>query len=156
MRTLSDNGLAMLQHFESLHDGDPTTPQLEPKKDCRGIPTLGWGSIYDCVGKRVTMETPAITRDEADELLRRDTLRAASAVARLITVPLTQGQADALIDFVYNLGSGTLMGSTLRAALNRGEYEAVPAQLRRFVYAGGVKFKGLERRREAEVASWLN
>jgi lysozyme len=104
----------------------------------------------------VTMETAAITHEDADGLLKRDTSRAASAVARLVVVPLAEGQADALIDFVYNLGSGVLMSSALRAALNRGEYEAVPAQLRRFVYAGGVKYKGLVRRREAEVASWLN
>lgn len=146
----------MLQHFECLHDGDPSTPILEPMKDCRGIPTLGWGSIYDARGARVTMETPAISRGEADALLVRDTTRAAIAVAKLITVPLTEGQADALIDFTYNLGSGVLLASTLRSCLNRGEYEMVPDQLRRFVYAGGVKYRGLVRRREAEVASWLN
>jgi lysozyme len=153
---MSEKGIKMLQHFECLHDGDPGTPLLQPVKDCRGIPTLGWGSIFDANGKRVTMETPAITEEEADDLLKRDLLRAAASVEKLITVPLTQWQTDALIDFVYNLGSGTLLSSRLRALLNDGQYDEVPAQIRRFVYAGGVKFKGLVRRREAEVALWLN
>ena len=43
-----------------------------------------------------------------------------------------------------------------RALLNDGQYDEVPAQIRRFVYAGGVKFKGLVRRREAEATMWMN
>lgn len=154
MRRMSSSGLEMLKHFESLHDGDKRTPMLEPQLDCRGIPTLGWGAIYDTAGNRVTLQTPAISHDEADALLARDTDRAAMAVGKLISVPLEDGQFDALVDFVYNIGSGRLQASTLRQVINRGEYDLAPEQFGKWVYSGGVKFAGLVRRRAAECDAW--
>lgn len=151
---MSQNGLDLIKHFEGLHDGDKKTPQLEPQLDCRGIPTLGWGAIYDAAGQRVTMQTPAIDMAEADALLARDTDRAAVAVAKLITTPLKDGQFDALVDFVYNLGSGRLMASTLRQVVNRGEVDLAPPELMKWVYGGGVKLPGLVKRRAAECELW--
>ena len=72
------------------------------------------------------------------------------AVLRLIKVPLTDGQFDALVSFTFNLGSGALQRSTLRRKVNREEHEEVPAEFMRWVWAGGRKLKGLVRRREAE------
>lgn len=47
-----------------------------------------------------------ITEAEAEELLRRDVQAAENAVLRLIDVPLTDGQFDALVSFTFNLGAG--------------------------------------------------
>ena len=47
----------------------------------------------------------------------------------LVTVPLKQGQYDALADWVFNLGEGRLQMSTLLKVLNAGSYGSVPAQL---------------------------
>ena len=58
----------------------------------------------------------------------------------------------AIVSFVFNLGAGSLQRSTLRRKVNRREHEAVPAEFRRWVWAGGRKLKGLMRRREAEAA----
>jgi lysozyme len=69
----------------------------------------------------------------------------------LITVPLTDGQVDALVSFTYNLGGGALQRSTLRRKINRKEHAEVPEQFMRWVWADGRKLKGLIRRREAEV-----
>lgn len=154
MRRMSPAGLDLIKHFEGLHDGDRSTVALEPQLDCRGIPTLGWGAIYDGAGKRVTMQTPAISLDDADALLHRDTDIAAVAVGKLITVPIEDGQFDALVDFVYNLGSGRLLASTLRQVINRGEFDLAPDQLRKWVYGGGVRLRGLVLRREAECQLW--
>jgi len=66
-------------------------------------------------------------------------------------VPLTDGQFDALVSFTYNLGSGALQRSTLRRVINRKNHQNVPAQLMRWVWAGGRKLRGLVRRREAEA-----
>ena len=71
---------------------------------------------------------------------------------RLVTVPLTDGQFDALTSFTFNLGGGALQRSTLRRKVNREEHSAVPGEFRRWVWAGGRKLKGLVRRREAEAA----
>ena len=55
-----------------------------------------------------------ITEAEAEDLLRRDVQVAERAVLRLIDVPLTDGQFDAMVSFTFNLGAGALQRSTLR------------------------------------------
>ncbi len=93
-----------------------------------------------------------ITTEQAETLLRQDVQTAESAVLRLITVPLTEGQFDALISFTFNLGAGALQRSTLRRKVNRGDHTALPAEFSKWVWAGGRKLEGLVRRREAEAA----
>jgi GH24 family phage-related lysozyme (muramidase) len=84
-------------------------------------------------------------------LLRDDVGSAEKAVLRLINVPLSEGQFDALVGFTFNLGAGSLQSSTLRRVINRGDYAAAPEQLRRWVWARGVRLRGLVLRREAEI-----
>jgi lysozyme len=91
-----------------------------------------------------------VDEDEALELLRSDVGKAERAVLRLIAVPLTQGQFDALVSFTFNLGSGALQRSTLRRKVNREEHDDVPAELMKWVWAGGRKLKGLANRRRLE------
>jgi lysozyme len=93
-----------------------------------------------------------VDEDEALDLLRKDVAVAERAVLRLINVPLTQGQFDALVSFTFNLGSGALQRSTLRRKVNREEHDDVPAEFMKWVWAGGRKLKGLVKRRKAEVA----
>jgi len=83
--------------------------------------------------------------------LRQDAQIAERAVLRLINVPLTDGQFDALVSFTYNLGGGALQRSTLRRKINREEHTEVPEQFMRWVWAGGRKLKGLVRRRNSEI-----
>jgi lysozyme len=92
-----------------------------------------------------------ITPEQAEALLRQDVQTAEQAVLRLITVPLTDGQFDALVSFTFNLGAGALQRSTLRRKVNRGDHAAVPAEFRKWVWAGGRKLQGLVRRRKAET-----
>ena len=60
------------------------------------------------------------------------------AVLRLINVPLTDGQFDALVSFTYNLGGGALQRSALHRKINREERAEVPEQFMRCVWAGVV------------------
>lgn len=91
-----------------------------------------------------------ITEAEAEDLLRRDVHEAESAVLRLIDVPLTDGQFDALVSFTFNLGAGALQRSTLRRKVNCQAHSEVPEQLMRWVWAGGRRLHGLVSRRESE------
>lgn len=140
---LSDEGLELIKRFEGL--------RLAPYHDDVGYPTVGYGHLLSKQKWADLNQWPTIQQEDADALLRQDVARFESAVARLIRVPLSQGQLDALVSFSFNLGAGALQASTLRRVINRGHYHEAPRQLLRWVFAGGRRLRGLVRRREAEV-----
>ena len=142
MRHLTDDGLALIKRFEGFSPGIYTCSG--------GWPTIGYGHVVR-EGERDWF-AGGIDETEAEALLRRDVETAERAVLRLIRVPLEDGRFDALSSFAFNLGSGALQRSTLRRKVNREEHDAVPAELRRWVWAGGRKLKGLVQRRGAEAA----
>jgi lysozyme len=107
--------------------------------------TIGWGHT----GKDVH-EGLVISQEEADTLLMCDTMRAQIAVNTYVDVPLTQHQFDALVDFVFNVGSGHFTGSTLLKDLNAGDYKSAELQLTAWVFSGGKKLPGLIHRRALE------
>ncbi|SFQ45605.1 lysozyme [Geopseudomonas sagittaria] len=137
MRT-SEKGLALIRQFEGL--------RLRAYKCPAGIPTIGYGHT---AGVKMGQE---ITRERAEELLLAEVDRFAGYVERLVTVPLTQGQFDALVAWTYNLGPGALEKSTMLRRLNAGDYASAAAELERWNRAGGQVLAGLVRRRAAERA----
>ena len=141
MRHLTDEGLALIKRFEGFAPQTYVCPG--------GWPTIGYGHVVR-EGERERL-TDGIDEATAEALLRRDVETAERAVLRLIRAPLEDGQFDALVSFVFNLGGGALQRSTLRRNVNREEHDAVPHEFRRWVWAGGRKLKGLIRRREAEA-----
>lgn len=70
---------------------------------------------------------------------------------------LTEGQWSAILDFTYNLGSGTFEGSTLCAMIKAGQRNCA-AQFNRWVYAGQPPkiMPGLVTRRAAEAELWAS
>jgi len=97
-----------------------------------------------------------ITAARAKALLTED-LKVAAAKLRTVVKPdiiaaLDDCQYAALLSFVFNLGAGRTW--SIWKVLNAGRFDEVPAQLARFVNAGGKKMKGLVRRRAAEAALW--
>lgn len=96
----------------------------------------------------------SITRKEARRLLRRDMTTAEGAVRRLVKVPISQGEFDALVSFTFNCGAGALAGSTLLRKLNKGRHRRARWQLHRWVFGAGGPLLGLVRRRKAEAKLW--
>lgn len=141
MRHITQDGLDLIKRFE----GFSATIYICPA----GYPTIGYGHLVR--EHELDRYEQDITEQEAEDLLRRDVQVAERAVLRLIDVPLTDGQYDALVSFTFNLGAGALQRSTLRRKVNREQHVEVPKQLMRWVWAGGRKLKGLIRRREAEA-----
>jgi lysozyme len=139
MRHITQNGIDLIKRFE----GFSRTVYFCPA----GYPTIGYGHVV----KPHEDFSPGIDEARAEELLRQDAQIAERAVLRLINVPLTDGQFDALVSFTYNLGGGALQRSTLRRKINREEHADVPEQFMRWIWAGGRKLKGLVRRRAAET-----
>lgn len=117
-----------------------------------GYPTIGYGHVV--LAHEREQFAAGVTQAEATELLRQDARIAERAVLRLISVPLTDGQFDALVSFTFNLGAGALQRSTLRRKVNRGEHESVPSELMKWVWAARKKLPGLVRRRQAEGGAY--
>ena len=128
---------------------------LEPYYDPIYLPTIGFGHLLSRTAKEDLSKFPPLeSEQEAFEILMADMTYAMMSVRRLIKVELSSEQEAALCDFAFNCGSGNLQVSTLRRVINRGEFDEAPKQFRRWVYARGIKLKGLIRRREAEVELW--
>lgn len=107
-------------------------------------------------GHRGVPEGTVWTIQQATDALDAD-LGYASAILNdreIVKVDLTQGQFDALADFIFNLGAGEFEKSTLLRVLNFGEYTRVPDELRKWIYANGEPNEGLKARREGEVILW--
>lgn len=123
--------------------------------------TVGVGHVIDPNHARVPMADRkalpippgwdrVLSADEIDEILRKDLARFEAGVLRLIKVPLTQGQFDALVSFSFNVGLGNLQNSTLRMKVNRGEYDSAAEQFLVWTKAGGKVLPGLVKRRTHE------
>ncbi|MDR3792943.1 MAG: lysozyme [Terracidiphilus sp.] len=139
---LSETGLELIKRFEGFRG--------HVYRDVAGFPTIGYGH---------RLQTPAqypdgISEEEAATILRNDVQDAIQTIERTVVVPLTQGQFDALVDFVFNLGSERLKRSTLLRALNGGRYQAAGEQLLRWDLIQGQENLGLRARRLAELNMW--
>ena len=152
---INDKGIELIKRFEGLHDGDKATPLYEPLRCPAGIWSLSYGSIYGLNGRRVTADHRAITLAEAEELFLRDLKRFESQLVRLVRVDLHENQWAAVVSFAYNCGSYNFKCSTLRAAINRENFEVAANEFPKWVYAKKRKLPGLVRRRAEERALFL-
>lgn len=93
---------------------------------------------------------------ECDALTQKDLQRIAGQVDPYIRVPATETQKAAIYSFAYNVGASATINSTLLKKLNAGDPAGACDELKRWVYAGGKKWKGLMNRREVEymVCNW--
>jgi lysozyme len=142
MRPIPNRAVDFVGRFEGLR----LTSYLCPA----GVWTVGYGST------RGVTAGMRITKDEARKRLADDLKEAAarlqSVVKREVIDELNDAQYVALLSFVFNLGAN---GSwQIWKLLNAGKLDAVPAQLSRFVNAGGRRLQGLVNRRNAECALW--
>ena len=139
---LSAAGLELLKKSEGFRD--------RVYADVAGFRTIGFGHRLSPLENYAN----GITMDQGESILKADIATAEAAVERLVKVPVTQGQFDALVDFVFNLGAGRLASSTMLAYLNAGRQDAAAWQLLAWDHAGGHEIAGLKSRREAEFRLW--
>jgi lysozyme len=139
---LSSAGLELLKQSEGFRD--------RTYNDAAGFPTIGFGHRLAPSESYPT----GITLLQGESILSRDIFLAEAAVERLVKVSPTQGQFDALVDFVFNLGAGRLASSTLLTYLNAGNTDAAAWQLLAWDHAGSREIAGLKARREAEFRLW--
>ena len=130
--------LDKLKEFEGL--------RLEAYRCPGGKLTIGYGHTGGDV-----REGDRISQYWAEELLKADVAKVAEQVQRM-GVAHTQGQFDALVSFAFNIGVERLRTSKLLRLIRRQDsYRNIKAEFKRWVFAGGKKLAGLERRREWEA-----
>lgn len=134
-------GLRLTESFE----GD----RLRAYQDSRGIWTIGYGhtaGVYPGM---------TCTQEQAESWLAQDIAWAETEVNRLVKVPLTQSEFDALVDFTFNCGAGSFEHSTLLVLLNHNDHAKAAQEFVKWDKAGGVELPGLLRRRRAEAEEFL-
>ena len=136
---VSEVGRALVRNFEGY------SPFRY--RDSAGYWTIGVGHL---IRPGEQFEEPLLG-DAAEKLFQQDLKPKAAAVNARVSVPLYQGQFDASVSLVYNIGEGAFAKSTALKKINAGQHEEVPVQIKRWNKAGGKVVKGLERRREAEA-----
>lgn len=171
LASVPDGAVDLIQSFEGIPDGDPSTVNLDAYLDPVGIWTIGWGHAISQQGKFLrgaenkaiarALYPGGITKDQARALLAADLLDTAREVLALAKRPLETGQFGALISFAFNAGSGNLAKSTLLKKLQAGDIAGAADQFLVWNKARDkngvmIELKGLTRRRKAERAMFLN
>ena len=146
-RMINETGMELVKGFEGC--------KLQSYRCPAGVWTIGYGHTKEIKANQT------ITQEQAEELLRKDLEECSGFVDQLVKVPLTDNQFSALVSFVFNVGRGNLLSSTLLSKLNAGDYDSAPKELARWNKAtdpnNGTKkiLPGLVRRRAAEAELWL-
>ena len=133
----SQYGIDLIKHFEGC--------ELEAYQCAAGVWTIGYGHT------KGVQPGDEWSEDHANHMLEVELEEYENYVNTAVNVPLSQNQFDALVSWVYNLGNGNLTSSTMLKVLNSGDYDGVPAQIKRWNKAGGKVLEGLNRRRQAEA-----
>ena len=128
---------------------------LTAYKDIVGVPTIGTGHTNH-VGTHKFKMGDTWTAEYADTVLQSDLQMFWDKIDQQVTVDLTACQHSVLTSWAFNVGTGATGKSTLVRLLNQGQYDAVPAQLKRWDRAGGKRVRGLTRRRAIEADLWSN
>lgn len=138
---VTEEGLALIRRFEGFRAGAYRCPA--------GVWTIGYGHTSQAGPPKVR---PGMTMSEAEarRVLAADVDLFARDVRAALTRDVPPHQFSALVSFAFNVGSGAFRRSSVLAAVNAGDFAAVPERLSRWVKADGRTLEGLVRRRRAE------
>lgn len=159
---ISNDGVELIKHFESINDSDLNKIGLQPKMDCSGYWTIGWGRcLFDINNKplkgvtgfqrllEIYPDYETITEEEAEELLKED-LEKFETQLNSLNLKLTQYQFDALVSFIFNCGFGNFLESTLLRRI-KGEKGSIREAFLMWNKSNGKVLSGLIKRRESEA-----
>lgn len=142
---ISQNGIDVAHYFEQCKleaYPDPGSKDGNPW-------TIGWGHTGQEVVKGLIW-----TQAQADAAFLEDIAKFEEAIEDLVGVKLCQGEFDALVLFVYNIGVTAFRNSTMLRLLDACDLDGARGQFKRWNKNDGKVMRGLTRRRAAEVALW--
>ena len=139
--------MTLIQQFEGCN--------IEAYKCPSGVWTIGYGNTRYENGNRV-QPGDVITQKRAEQLFNHFHKEFETQVKKLVKTEINVNQLDALTSFAYNVGIGNLGRSTLLKKVNANPNDSTIAdEFRKWVRSGGKVMKGLQRRREAEIAVYF-
>lgn len=147
---IGDNGIILLKHSEGCI--------LHPYMDIVKVWTIGYGhAIYNNGVQLKGIENktlayslyPGLTLEGAIDLLKVDLEERETELSEL-NLSVNQDQFDSLIDFIYNIGWGGFLKSTLLRRIKLGTGNITEAFLM-WNKAGGKVVNGLTLRRKSEA-----
>lgn len=107
------------------------------------------------------------TQEQADATLVADIAIREAIANNAITVPVTQGQFDCIVDMIFNIGPGakgadrdgiitlkTGVQSTFWRKLSARDYDGARAEIIKWCSPGTNVEHGLRRRRTMDIALW--
>lgn len=153
----SKAGQDLIKRFESCR------LKAYPDPKTGGAPwTVGWGSTGPDIGPNTVWSQAYADARFLEELDPRE-----EDITDSVKVPLTQGQFDALVSILFNVGHGNSRRdgiiqlkdgrpSTLLRKLNAGDYAGAAAEFPKWCSPGSNVENGLRRRRNAEVNELWN
>lgn len=147
-KTFSKKGVELLKEFEDF--------RAAMYYDSAGLPTIGYGTLIDTPEEQIWM-TEEITKEKAEELLLKDVSWAERDVNRFVKTELNQNQFDALVIFMYNIGSTQFRESSLLGFVNKDANHAmITYEWKKWIFSGGHKVDGLRNRRAKELALYFS
>lgn len=116
--TLSVSGAGLLVNVEGI----PTQKAGgETLAVAYADPAHGWAVPTICAGRTTgVFRGQVATLQQCQAWLIEDTSAAGHAISRCAAVPMTQGQYDALVSYVHNIGSTAFCSSQVAAQLRAG------------------------------------
>jgi lysozyme len=129
-------------------EGFRSRPYLCPAN----VATIGFGSTYYADKRKVTLEDPPMSQEEAHALLMIELEHTyLPGVLRNCPILATdERKCNSIVDWCYNLGVGRLQTSTLKRKINAQDWEGAQEQLMLWTKGGGKVLPGLLKRRKAE------
>ena len=137
---ISKRGIDLIKSFEGLR-----LTAYKPVKTEKNW-TIGYGHCSPCI-----REGMMISQKLADEYLNEDLQKFEQGI-NAYNLKVNQNQFDAFVSFAFNVGLKNFANSTLLRKVKLGANNpAIRDEFMRWVYSGGNKLSGLERRRKAEA-----
>ena len=138
----SPKGIALIKEFEGL--------RLKAYKCPGGVWSIGYGHTAGVKSGMV------ITERQAEEYLKAD-LIAFEKYLNGLGLAINQNQFDALISFIYNVGTGNFSSSSLLRKVRVNPLDnSIMDEFLKWVYSKGRVLPGLQRRRLAEMKLYFS
>jgi GH24 family phage-related lysozyme (muramidase) len=140
---ISKSGAQFIKSFEGC--------RLHAYQDTGGVWTIGYGATGPEIGRNTIW-----TQDQVEARFLEDLSSRAKTLSTLLgNAETTQGQFDAMLSLMYNIGNAAFKKSSVLREHKARRYSMAASSLLKWNKDNGVVIMGLVRRRIAEKLMYL-